>query len=238
MQNSVDTIGPALQALTQQYTTITQNLAHVNTAGYKRTKVSFVQSLANQMNGTPAGSIASQSGIDFSPGGLAKTDAPLDLALDGKGFFTIDTPQGECYTRNGGFRVNQLGQLTDSLGRTVAGMNGPLVIPKNFPLGKLKISADGQITADRVTVGKLKLVDFEDPKVLQSVGGSCFTATANAIVNPAKCTVQQGFQESSNVSMVEELVGLITVSRMYEANMRTVQTHDDQSKNLLNVAMQ
>ncbi len=239
MADMIQSVGPALQALSQQFDTITQNLANTSTIGYKRARTSLVQSLTDDMAaGAPAGSVTGLGGIDFSPGSLAQTGAPLDLAIEGKGFFVIETPQGKRYTRNGSFRLGPTGQLVDSLGEMVGGEDGALTIPPGTPVSKISVSRDGVIMADKAKVGKLSIVDFTDPKVLQNVGGGFFTAPSSADPITTKAVLHQGYQESSNVNGVEELVGLITVSRMYEANIHMLQTNDDGSKNLLKLAME
>ncbi len=247
MSDSIGQTASSLEGLVQQYRTIARNMANVSTIGYKRRQGLFTQSLQSweAAGGSPQGNANLSSGkitvrdaVDFSQGRMVNTARPLDLALDGKGFFVIETPQGELYTRNGAFRVNPEGQIVDFSGRTVAGKAGPIVIPSGASSLEVKVSRYGQISAGGQRIGELKLTDCEDPTVLTPAGASIFRAPSSARqIPPAKIVVYQGFQEASNVNIVEELVDLITVARLYEANVKTIRVEDDRMKNLLQVAM-
>jgi flagellar basal body rod protein FlgG len=160
------------------------------------------------------------------------------VALDGEGFFVVETPSGSLYTRCGKFRTNGEGQLVDPMGRLVAGDNGPITVPASVSSSDVVIARDGRVSAGGRALGKLKIVQFTDPTQLTSVGTGCFQAKANAEVKDAdKVAVEQGSYESSNVSVVEELVGLLTVTRMYEASLKGISAQDDQGKQILQVAM-
>lgn len=162
----------------------------------------------------------------------------MDLGLEGKGFFVLETPEGPLYSRSGVFRTNAEGQLVDSSGRTIAGEGGPIVIPSTASTAAVGVSADGSISVAGQGVGKFRLVEFENEMDLVPVGGNCFRAPVDAVTTPATNTaVRQGFQEASNVRVVGELVGLITVTRLYEANLKAIQTQDETLKNILQVAM-
>ncbi len=231
-----------VDVLTRQFEQIANNLANVSTTGYKRQRSDFLSALRSQMTGSDTvlqAQVAMKQTVDFSQGNLIQTGRSLDLALSGSGFFVIETPDGPRYTRSGAFLVSATGQLVDSQGRMVSGESGPIVVPAGTDLSRLAVGGDGQVSAAGVLIGRLRIVDFGDQQgKLQPVGASCFQASADANPAPAqKATVRQGFQESSNVQMVEELVAMITVSRMYEANVRVLTANREASKSLMDVAM-
>jgi flagellar basal-body rod protein FlgF len=244
MANNIEAVSSSLEALQQRYTAITNNLANSSTVAYKRQVGQFQQVLAGQLGAAQAGATQGQgkvlghTGVDFTQGPIAQTSRPLDLAISGNGFFVVETPQGNIYTRNGTFSVNAQSQLVDSAGRLVAGDNGPIVVPKNTAFSQINVTADGAVTAEGKTVGKLKIVDFPDKTALVPLGASSFTAPATAEAVPATSfQIKQGYQESSNVNVVSELVNLITVSRAYEANSKSISGQDDRLKSLMQVAM-
>jgi len=227
-------LSASLNALTKEFDTIAHNLANVSTAGYKRQCSSFTKTLAAQ-----AGEESSQGDLDFSQGHLIETHRTLDVALYGKGFFVVETPEGPLYTRHGVFRENQNGQIVDAEGRVVAGANGPLAIPNTMDVSHITISQDGQISAGGAVVGQFRIVEFgENEGQLVPVGLCCFQAPKDAEPSDAvDVVVRQGCQESSNVKMAEELVSMILVSRMYEANMKLVNVKKDTTNSVIGVAM-
>lgn len=248
MPNAIDPAASSLEALGTQYEAITHNLANANTVGFKRRLTVFQQALQASMApaGTPGATAATttQTGvgslglIDFSQGAAVATGRPLDLALSGKGFFVLETAAGEQYTRKGVFALNKQNQIVDTSGRLLAGEGGPIVVPPTVAMDKIQISGDGTVWAAGANIGKIKLVEFPDPQVLKPAGDNCFRIAPGTKSDAAKgTTVQQGYQESSNISVVQELVDLIMVSRLYEANSKFVQAQSDKSKELLQVAM-
>jgi flagellar basal-body rod protein FlgF len=241
MVGNIDTTSSSVGALSQQYETITSNLANTSTVGYKRRLSRFEETMQGQTGSSGGdGTVTVKTPIDFTQGTFIQTNRPLDLAINGKGFFTVETPDGKLYTRNGAFTVNAEGRLVDTVGQMVAGENGQLTIPQNTPLSQITVSADGDVSANGQSIGKLRIVDFADKSVLQPVGSSSFTAPDTAeptSISADAFRISQGVQEGSNVNIVKELVGLITVSRMYEANLKTVSKKDDRLQSLMQVAM-
>lgn len=245
MNGSIQAVGSSLETLTRHYEAVTHNLANSSTAGFKRTVRSQGQSFAALMTeaarraASNAKVVTDRSAIDFSQGSLVQTGRTLDLALQGeKAFFVVETPDGPRYTRNGVFQVNAQGQLVSSAGHNVAGEGGPIVIPADAGSMGVSVSTDGQVIAGGQSVGKLKIVEFDDPTTLQQVGANAFLAPR--AVQPgaaAGASVHQGFQEASNVSTVEELVDLITVTRLYEANLKMIQAQDERMQSVNKVAM-
>ena len=236
-------VSSSVNALMQELDIITHNLANSSTVGYKRRCNAFSKSLEAQQGGvdpqTPAG-IDLRTMFDFSQGNVIETGRPLDFAVCGKGFFVIETPQGPLYTRNGMFQTNQNGQVVDSQGRGVAGQSGPITIPNDIGLSQVNVANDGSVSAGGAVIGKFRIVDFGDnEKNLLPAGLNCFRMTDENIrpVDAEHTVVKQGYQESSNVRMVDELVGMITVSRLYEANMKFVSAQKEASSSLMSVAM-
>jgi flagellar basal body rod protein FlgG len=238
-----DQISTSLDALTQEYEIITHNLANVSTAGYKRRCNAFSKVLDAQGTDSQTyspGSVELETSFDFSQGSIVKTDRKLDFALYGKGFFEIEALDGPVYTRNGIFNLNQNNQIVDSQGRIVSGQAGPITIPGNIAISQISVSNDGSISADGTVIGQFKLVDFGDNEnKLAPIGGSCYRTTEPDIepVAAENIIVKQGFQESSNVQIIDELVDLIMVSRLYEANMNFLNAGKETTSSLISVAM-
>jgi flagellar basal body rod protein FlgG len=243
MVNPVDQLGSGISALANDYHIIAHNLANINTAGYKRKVNSFTRELMKQVSDGPDGSvpegeISINSVFDFSQGSLLKTNRSLDAAISGKGFFVVETPDGPLYTRSGMFQVNPQGQLVDLEGRMISGDGGPIVIPVDVSVQQVNIGEDGSVSTDGNSLGRLKVVDFkEDEEKLFPVGKNCFSVPEGvAPVAAEKALIKQGFQENSNVERMEEVVGMITVSRLYETNMKLLARRHENAKVLIGVA--
>lgn len=240
-----------LSAQDTNMSTISNNLANVNTTGFKRDRAVF-QDLLYQINRQPGGlnneNAELPSGLQlgtgvrvvgttkqFSQGNLQITEQPLDMAVNGRGFFQIEMPDGQvAYTRDGQFQLNA---------------NGDVVTPEGYPLApninvpedatNLTVGKDGTVTvvtndqAAPINLGQITLVDFINPQGLQAIGNNLFKET-NASGDPAEGepglaglgNIEQGTVESSNVEVVEELVNMITTQRAYEMNSKVVSTTD------------
>ncbi|MHC4322648.1 MAG: flagellar hook-basal body protein [Planctomycetota bacterium] len=241
MSAITDQVSTSIDALTQEFNIIAHNLANVSTVGFKRRCNAFSKSLEAQNAETYSpGTIDLNSIFDFSQGSTVETGRRLDFALHGKGFFVIETPEGPLYTRNGTFNINQNSQMVDSLGRIVSGQAGPITIPGNVGISQLNVTNDGTISAGGIAIGKFRLVDFNDNEnILVPTGDSCYRMPDENIqpVEAEQIIVKQGYQEASNVQIIDELVDMILVSRLYEANMDTLTAAQEASSSLMSVAM-
>jgi flagellar basal body rod protein FlgG len=243
MSELIAQVSASIDTLMQEFYVITHNLANVSTVGYKRRCNAFSQSLEAQVTGGQGyspGSIDLNSVFDFSQGDMIETGRPLDFALHGKGFFVIETPEGPLYTRNGVFLANPNGQIVDTDGRLVAGEGGPITIPAGVGLSQISVSSDGSISTGGTVVGKFRLVDFEDNEnKLVPAGANCFRMPDEDVVpvTAEHIVVRQRYQEGSNVKIVDELVDMIMVSRLYEANMKFVSARKETSSSIMSVAM-
>ena len=249
MQTAIAATDSQIRGLQEQYEATTHNIANVTTAGYKRRITSFSALLAKQLAGTAGAStgqayealgmrVAAETNVDFSQGPVTSTGRALDVALFGDGFLMVETPAGPLYTRHGSLRVNDAGQLTDAQGRLLAGRDGPLVLPPDVPLNEVGISPSGEVQAGGETLGTLRVMTFADKNVLQPAGATSLSAPDAVRPKDATgVTLRQRHLEQSNVNSMEEMVNLVTVSRMYEANMKSVHMQDQRVRSLLQVAM-
>ena len=245
MDGIASNLGSSINAMMEDYVTITHNLANANTAGFKRNVNSFSAELEKAAgrrqaaNGKGANDIEINPSRDFSQGSMQQTGRKLDMAIDGSGFFSLETPDGVRYTRNGQFMINSNGQLTDLHGRMVTSDAGPVIIPENVSENQISVSADGTISANDNQIARLQVVDFgADVQRLRAVGKNCYEAPDDLQPQAAEdVRVAQGCLESSNVDTVSELVQMITVSRFYEAGMRVLSKSGEGKSKLLEVAM-
>lgn len=252
MIRALFTATTGMQAQDLNVSVIANNLANVNTSGFKRSRADFqdlfyqtlrvVGTLSTNGNQVPTGI---QLGLGVKPAAVQKiflqgdfiqTQNSLDMAIEGKGFFQIIQTNGQtAYTRAGTFKLDNLGQIVTS--------DGLLMEPSiTIPSDAINISIDktGSVSVTQpnsqtpTVVGNLQIATFQNPGGLQALGANLFQETgasgAPLIGNPGlndRGTIQQGFLELSNVSVVEELVNLITAQRAYEINSRVVQTADE-----------
>jgi flagellar basal body rod protein FlgG len=236
-------IASGLRSLMHEYESVSHNLANSSTSGFKRRVNSFSAELQRQQrlseqNSLLVGTINAEEQIDFSQGFLTRTDRPLDVALEGKGFIALETQQGPLYTRNGSLSMNILGQLVDSTGRLVAGQSGPITIPQNVSESEIQIAPDGTVRAGEIELGRIRIVEFgESVSELIPAGHGCFRAPADLTSKAAQETkVRQGAQENSNVQMMHEMTSLMTLSRLYEANLNVLRKRSEISAAILDVA--
>lgn len=216
----------ALVSRTQALDTIANNLANASTVGYRAQHNVFSSVLA-EASGTPDSpmnqainnyGILSGTTLDQSQGALQKTGNNLDLAIQGSGFFVVQTASGSMYTRNGTFQVSSKGQLITSSGDPVLGPSGPI----SMPPGEVSISADGTISSNGAVAGKLKLVQFAAGTTLTSAGETYYSAPPKSEVAATDSSVKQGMVESSNVNPVTSMVELITAQRSAEMMQRAL----------------
>ncbi|RPJ06200.1 MAG: flagellar hook-basal body protein [Spirochaetaceae bacterium] len=194
----------------------------------------------------------------FDQGAMKQTENDFDFALDGKGFLTVETLDGERYTRNGSFLLNPEGYLVTKSGDYVLGENGPIQLQKyNFVIDQdgvlyrdptfagdaARLVSVNEVTWENIErIDRLKIVHMEQPRYLQKQGNSYWKTTENsgpAVIIPddQRPKVNQGFLEASNVNPVTEMVHMIEVNRAYEANSKVIQTHDSLAGKVINEVM-
>lgn len=222
-----------MQANSDRLEAIASNLANVSTPGYKKNVPSFASYLTDAEAGASGadGSANPEAfdltfpgvAIDLSDGPVKQTGNPSDLALQGPGLFAVENGDGEAYTRNGTFSLDQDGYLVTTNGRRVLGEGGPIQISE----GEWSVTDKGEVMQNGGTIGRLKLVNIS-PAALQRMGESLFQTTSEPeILEWTDTTVKQGCLEQSNAVAVGEMVNLIATLRIFEANQRLIQAQDE-----------
>lgn len=242
MVRGIETAAAGMMGILDMNDVIANNLANVNSAGFKNSILAFknIKDLAvNQINQStqnpsdssqPLGKLSTGSAVDSTildlrQGGIKTTGNPLDLAINGKGFFEVKTPNGPAYTRNGSFISNQNGTVTTQEGYQLMGEKGPIVINKNDSLKNLQIGIDGTVTVNQKSIDKIKVVNFNKPEYMESLSGSLYKPAQNDTPKEEKnFQLTQGALESSNVNVIECMVNSIKGSRTYEAMAKTIET--------------
>lgn len=232
--------------LERQMDVVANNVANVNTSGFKADRSLFeeyLQSGAHEDNFASSDrrlSFVQDRGTfhDFSEGSTEQTKNPLDVAIDGRGFLVVQTPAGERYTRDGGLQINNLGQLVTAGGNPVLGASGPIVMqPTDHDIS---IAADGNVSVQEGIAhtdsvrGKLRVVSFADAQKLLKDGSNLYSAGTGTAAQPDTTSrVRQGFIEKSNVNSVTEMSRMIEITRTYTQISTMLQTQSDLHKSAI-----
>lgn len=236
------TVAAGMNLQSQKMDVISNNLANVNTTGYKKDRAitsSFSEVLITRLNdmqnhvpnnGT-IGTMSLGAKIDeiyteFSQGSVVSTGEAVDVAIQGSGFFVVQTPAGEAYTRDGNFIINSDGGIVTTEGYAVMGQDGPLQLGEDFlsTSGNIVINDRGELYVNSEFIDVIDIANFENTRELTKLGDNLFQSTGNRI--DFEGSLLQGYVETSNVNPVTAMVDMITVSRAYEANQKMLQTQD------------
>jgi len=236
--------GMGIQQLKQE--TITNNLANVSTAGYKKDTTvfqSFSDMLMTQIGQkldkkdvqfigkTNFGALVGDIVTDFRDGFLEDTGDPLNFALAGDGFFTVETPEGNRYTRDGNFSLDREGFLVTQNGHRVQSNQGHVFIGE----GDFVVKENGQISVDEQDRGVLSVTSFENPDTLKKIGQNLYAPNDQTEQGAAVNTkVFQNHLEKSNINMVDEMIELMSVVRTFEANQKLIQAQDEMLQKSVN----
>jgi flagellar basal-body rod protein FlgF len=227
MMYGVNTAVSAAVKKLSQNDYVVHNMANANTPGFKAERLIFVRKPGTDTMAEDSYSHDPLVLIDHSPGTLQKSGNPLDVAIQGEGFFVIETKDGERYTRNGSFTLNQNGEMVTQSGDAVMGEGGRITISGR----KVEISNAGAISVDGSEVGKLKIVDFKKKDALVKRGNGFFEASGKAEQAAVDAPdVRSGYLETSNVQAMKEMVEMIDIQRSFEAYLKVMQTISEQDR--------
>jgi flagellar basal-body rod protein FlgF len=237
MIRGIYTSASALRAATLHQGRLSHNLANIHTTGFKQVLTLRQAYQVNAMGRYSAdgadylerlgnleqGLMVPDHIVDFSQGTFESTERPFDLAVEGNGFFRVQTPEGERYTRDGSFHRDTLGQLVTRDGFYVLGADGAPIV---LPAGLTSILPDGAIFVNNEQVAQIGLADVADPNDWVQENNNLFSTDAAAPLEPNTVSIKQGYLELSNVEENVQIVEMMRILRLYEANQRTLQTQD------------
>ncbi len=262
MMRALWTASTGMQAQQFNLDTISNKLANVNTTGFKKNKVEFSDLLyetlqkgaARDVDGKPVniqvghGVRFSSTSKIFTPGNMEQTSNPLDVAIDGNGFFKVlDEKGGPLYTKDGGFKLSLNGEIANLVtaeGYVIQGSEGPIEFPSDAQ--DINIASTGLVTYKDITgtvseAGRIALFKFTNPSGLMAVGQNLFSespvsgSAADSLGDGTGGKLLQGYLEMSNVQVVEEMIKLIQAQRAYEINSKSIQTADEMLSTINNL---
>jgi flagellar basal-body rod protein FlgF len=227
----VDSIAAAVASMTNDMTrmnVVSQNLANASTPGYRReiaVASPFQEVLSAGSGGVWSASLTGVDRVqDFRAGALQSTRNPLDFAIEGEGFFEIQTDGGTRYTRAGNFRLDALGRLVTEKGSPVMGEGGEIVLKSD----QVSVDSQGRIFEGDRPAGQLRIARFADPLMLEHMGAGTYAAREGATQRTEGfARVRQGFVEGSNINPTQEMVRMIETVRHFESGQKVIQAYDD-----------
>jgi flagellar basal-body rod protein FlgF len=213
---------------------VANNVANMNTPGYKAERMQFAEYLVRPQKNVPLSFVEDKGMIrDLTEGPLSKTGNSFDLAVSGDGYFIVGTDTGDRYTRSGRFQLDADGQRTNHLGQPVLSTGGqPIVIPPGTR--DVSITPDGTVSADTEVVGTVGVVRFENPREMKREANNLY-ASEETPQPDEKSRVLQGMLEESNVNAVQEMTTMIGVHRAYAANQSMLQEEHDRMRRAIRV---
>ena len=234
MLEGLNSAAAGMAAQQQRLDAVSNDLANVNTTGYKKVRVGFrdlVYTQAGRASAqgpqTGAGAAAVDAGRGFQQGSVQRTEQPLDVAIQGDGFIRVKLPDGtDALTRDGSLKLDGTGRLVTSSGaRVLPAIN----VPKGTDPSRISIAADGTMLAAGKAVGRIELVSVRSPQALRPLGDNAFEVTTESGRTrpaPAATTLSQGALEMSNVDISEAMVAMIESQRAFQLTSKAIQTQD------------
>ncbi|MEL7488982.1 MAG: flagellar hook-basal body protein, partial [Pseudomonadota bacterium] len=226
--------------LTRALEATANNIANQTTAGFKAERVAFREFLANIPGGSETALaddpdvslvIDPDSYTDFSAGGLEPTYGDLDFAIDGDGFFAVETGDGARYSRDGRFSLNVFGELVTRDGARVLDAGGaPILLDQQA--GPPLLTPEGELQQNGAPIARLGVFTFDDPRSLQKIGDNLFTSEEEPSGAPF-ARLRQGFVETSNVVAISAVTDMIEIMRAYEQAARVIETADETARNAI-----
>ncbi len=214
---------------------IANNMANMTTPAFKGEDMMFVEHLKKTGNNDRVSLVQDLAVLrNLNAGPMTKTDNPLDLAINGDGYFVVETPDGERYTRNGTFQLNQDGQIVTTQGDPVLDIGGnAITIPPNEP--HISISRDGSISAGETLIGRIQIVGFENEQELEKQSNSLFARGDQEPQAAEGAEVAQGMIEGSNVQGIVEMTKMITTVRSYSSTSKLVEQEHERQRRAIQV---
>lgn len=232
MESPVYVLLSQQEALQRQMDVVAQNIANVNTTGFKSSDVLFEDFLVKPTSKFKHHMVLDRATLrNTSQGAFQKTDNPLDLAISGKGYFAIQTPQGVQYTRQGAFQMDAEGNLVTPDGfALLSGGGSNVAIPTNAK--SIEIASDGTITTDTGKVGRLQVVKFQNEQLMKQTYGGFYSSDETPEVDE-DAQLYQGMVEGSNVKSVVEMTHVLEISRAYQRVAHLIDSENQRLQNAI-----
>jgi flagellar basal-body rod protein FlgF len=219
-------------ALQQQMDMTASNIANMTTTGYKSQGALFVDYLNKAKQGTEVKQVVNTGMYrDLSPGTMAQTSNPLDVAIAGDGYFAIETPQGVRYTRDGSFSLNANREIVTQSGHKVLGDGGPISIPEE--VRQFTVTPEGAITTNEGEIARFKITAFDQPQKIKNEGDNLLSLVGATEKAPENVRVVQGALEQSNVNPVIEMNRMIQLLRMFQSTHKMLQGDHDRQRSMI-----
>jgi len=235
----------ALQLIERKFTATTNNLANVDTPGFKADGLTFREVLMRKIG--PRYRRAFKETVPYlnpEQGILEPTQNPLHFAIVGEGFFRVQTPQGIAYTRAGNFTLDAQRRLVTPQGYPVLANGAPIIVDPGMAAEglvtmdnlKLRVSPEGILSIDGTEIARLDVVTFDDLTKLKKIGENLYVSEGAQEMAAINYEIRQGFIEKSNVNPIKEMVNLIEIQRTFEAVQRSIRGYDEASEKLIETA--
>ena len=239
MENTTYIATSRQAALMRKLEVIANNMANANTTAFKGDEIMFREYLVpTRSTKSPLGgnlSFVQDVGVlrDTREGPLTSTGNPLDVAIHGDAYFEVETESGMRYTRNGHFRTDEAGMLVDDQGDAVMdSRDQPIIFAPNE--SRITITPDGSVATNTGVIAKLKTVRFDNPQSMRRVGGGLYDSTDDP-EDVTRPQLAQGMLEESNISPIQEMTNLISVTREYESNQKIIDAETDRIQKAMSV---
>ena len=223
------------KALWNQLEVVANNMANVNTIGFKGSDVLFSEHLVKVRNDErpfkDKVSFTQDFGLvrDMNPGPLSHTNNTLDLAIEGEGYFVLESPMGESYTRAGNLTLDIDGRIVNQEGLSLLSTNNtPITIDAS--IDEIVINSDGAIIVNAEEVDRIRVVNFDDPRELQQIDGTLFSSEGMPAIDVERPRIAQGALEYSNVNGVTEMTRIIALNRAYQDIGKMIESENDRKK--------
>lgn len=232
----------AAQLMDRRLAVITNNLANVNTPGYKADEVAFIEVLMKKIG--PNYTKIYKETYPFTrkdQGTIEYTGNPLNLAIVGEGFFKVQTPKGIAYTRAGNFTLDTQRRLVTPEGYPVLANGVPIIIDPGMTRegyitmenSKLQVSPEGILSIDMTEIGRIDVVTFDDYSKIKKLGANLYISEGAREIRAEGYEIKQGYIENSNVNPIKEMISLIEIQRTFEAVQRSIRSLDETTEKLI-----
>jgi len=236
MENSSYIALSQQMALRRQMDVIATNIANVSTPGFKAERIMFAELVAGRAPYPSSSTIGTRPGLSFvsevgmlrdtADGGMTQTGNTLDLAINGSGYFAVETPSGTRYTRQGAFRLDQEGRIVTADGY-------PLLDAQNRPISirpgetRIEISTKGAVTTESGEIARIQIAQFENEQAMRKIGAGLYETDQDPIPSEVPAEIRQGMLEGSNVKAVTEVTSMMEILRRYQSAQKIIDSEHE-----------